>query len=282
MASTMESISTINSFIRTILATVVIGAISVGGWLGYQTYNKNEIAAQRSAEELATATKELEASKKNLEAKNAEIAQKTQLLQEKEIQVASLTKDIERLETSLSLLKVDHRLAKLTVTDQGTDESTGQTFSLVEFVELNDEGNPIDTPREFRVRGDLVYIDNWIVKFEDKYIEQADLERGTSLILFHRIFGDKQQPADGFPLDEQGTRPKAYASGGKMTDLEKKIWGDFWNIANNEKLSHEMGIRAAHGGAVSMKVQKGKTYRVIMRSTGDLSIVPEDKASNDR
>lgn len=282
MASTMEGISTINSFLRTILAMFVVGAISVGSWFGYQTYNKHDIAARKSAEELATATKELEASKKNLEAKTAELAVKTQQIQEQEIQIASLKQDVDRLATSLALMKVDHRLAKLTVTDQGTDESTGQPFSLVEFVELNDEGNPIDTPREFRVRGDLVYIDNWIVKFDDKYIEQADLERGTSLILFHRIFGDKQQPADGFPLDEKDKRPKAYALGRKETDLEKKIWGDFWNIANNEKLAHEMGIRAAHGGAVSMKVQKGKTYRVIMRSTGDLSIVPEEKAPSDR
>lgn len=282
MASTMENISTINSFMRTILATIVIGAASVGGWFGYSTYYKNEIAAKKSAEELATATKELEASKKNLAAKDAEILQKNQQLQEKEVQIADLNKDVERLETSLALMKVDHRLAKLTVTDQGLDQSTGQQFSLVEFVELNDEGAPIDTPREFRVRGDLVYIDNWIVKFEDRYVEQADLERGTSLILFHRIFGDKQQPAEGFPLDEKDQRPKAYASGGKMTDLEKKIWGDFWNIANNEQLAHELGIRAAHGGAVSMKVQKGKSYKVIMRSTGDLSIVPEDKGATER
>lgn len=281
MASTMESISTINSFLRTILAMFVIGAISVGSWFGYQTYNKHDIAARKSVEELATATKELEASKKSLEAKTAELALKTQQIQEQEIQIATLKQDVDRLATSLALMKVDHRLAKLTVIDQGTDESNGQTFSLVEFVELNDEGNPIDTPREFRVRGDLVYIDNWIVKFDDKYVESADLERGTSLILFHRIFGDKQQPAEGFPLDEKDKRPKGYAHG-KETDLEKKIWADFWNIANNEKLSHELGIRAAHGGAVSMKVQKGKAYRVIMRSTGDLSIVPEEKAANDR
>jgi hypothetical protein len=282
MPSTMENISTINSFIRTVLATIVIGVAGVAGWFGYSTYNKNEIAARKSATELAKANEQLELTKKDVEAKAAEIAQKTQLLQEKEVQIAALSKDVERLETSLALVKVDHRLAKLTVTDQGIDQSSGQPFSLVEFVELNDDGNPLDTPREFRVRGDLVYIDNWIVKFEDKYVESADIERGTSLILFHRIFGDKQQPADGFPLDEQGTRPKAYASGGKMTDLEKKIWGDFWNIANDEKMAHELGIRAAHGGAVSMKVQKGKTYRVIMRSTGDLSIVPEEKAPTER
>lgn len=282
MPSTMENISTINSFMRTLLATVVIGVAGVAGWFGYTTYNKNEIAARKSATELAKANEQLELTKKDIEAKAAEIAQKTQLLQEQEVEIASLNKDVERLETSLALVKVDHRLAKLTVTDQGIDQSSGQPFSLVEFVELNDEGDPLDTPREFRVRGDLVYIDNWIVKFEDKYVETADIERGTSLILFHRIFGDKQQPADGFPLDEQGTRPKAYASGGKMTDLEKKIWGDFWNIANDEKMAQELGIRAAHGGAVSMKVQKGKTYRVIMRSTGDLSIVPEEKTPTER
>ncbi|WP_254508427.1 hypothetical protein [Anatilimnocola floriformis] len=281
MASTMENISTINSFLRTILATVVLSAASVAGWFGYSTYYKNEISAKKSAEELAAANKELEISKKDLEAKTVEIAQKTVLLQEQQAQISKLSKDLERLETSLALMKVDHRLARLAVTDQGLDPQ-GQPFSLVEFVELNDEGAPIDTPREFRVRGDLVYIDNFLVKFEDKYVEQADLERGTSLILFHRIFGDKQQPAEGFPLDEKDQRPKAYARAGKMSDLEKKIWGDFWNIANNDQLAHEMGIRAAHGGAVSMKVQKGKSYRVIMRSTGDLSIVPEDKSPMER
>lgn len=281
MASTMENISTINSFMRTILATIVLGAATVGGWFGYQTYYKNEIAAKKSAEELETANKQLEASKKDLEAKTAEIAHKTMLLQEQEAQIAKLSKDVERLETSLALMKVDHRLARLTVTDQGTDPQ-GQPFSLVEFVELNDEGAPIDTPREFRVRGDLVYIDNWLVKFEDQYVEEADLERGMSLILFHRIFGDKQQPAEGFPLDEIGKTPRAYARGGKVSELEKKIWDDFWNIANSETKAKEMGIRAAHGGAVSMKVQKGKSYKVIMRSTGDLSIVPEENKPAER
>ena len=281
MPSTMENISTINSFMRTLLATVVLGVASVTGWLGYSTYYKNEIAAKKSAEELAATAKELETSRKDLEAKSAELAQKNVQLQKQEEQIATLNKDVERLETSISLLKVDHRLARLSVTDQGIDPQ-GQPFSLVEFVELNDDGNAIEMPREFRVRGDLVYIDNLLVKFEDEYVEKADMERGTSLILFHRIFGDKQQPAEGFPLDEKDQRPKAYARAGKITDLEKKIWGDFWNIANNEKLAHEMGIRAAHGGAVSMKVQKGKSYRVIMRSTGDLSIVPEDNLPKER
>jgi len=274
MPSTMENISTINSFLRTLMALVVLGGLGVAGWFGYTTYNKSENAAKELAEKNA----ELDKAKQSLERAAEDLVKKNEQIQEQQFQIEALNLDVERLETSLTLLKVDHRLARLTVIDQGIDQSNGQSFSLVDFVELNDEGNPIDKPREFRVRGDLVYIDNFLVKFEDKYIEQADIERGTSLILFHRIFGDKQQPAEGFPLDEAGETPKAYARAGKQTDLERKIWGDFWNIANNEAKAHELGIRAAHGGAVSMKVQKGKSYRVIMRSTGDLSIVPEDKA----
>ena len=274
----MENISTVNSFLRTILATVVLGAVGVGGYFGYNTYNKNEIAARQSAEKLEEANQLLEKSKQDVAAKAAEIAEKTKQLQEKEVKIAALAKEVEKLATSLSLMKVTHRLAKLTVTNQGIDESTGQSFSLVEFVELNDEGDPIDTPREFRVPGEQVYIDSLLVKFDDKYVEQADIERGTSLILFNRIFGDKQQPADGFPLDEKDARPKAYARAGKMTDLARKIWGDFWNIANDKTLAQELGISAAHGGAVSMKVRKGKTYYFDMRSTGEIGLKPEKDA----
>lgn len=63
-----------------------------------------------------------------------------------------------------------------------------------------------------------------------------------------------------------------------MTDFEKKIWGDFWNIANNEMVAEELGIRAAHGQAVSMKMQKGKSYKVQLRASDGLSILPDEKA----
>lgn len=273
MPSTMENISTVNSFMRTILATIVMGAIGVASWFGYTTFNKQEITAAN----LRDANQKLEAAQKDLETATAEIKVKDNRIKEQDVQIVTLNKDVERLETTLALIKVDHRLARLTVIDQGVDAATGQTFSLVEFVEVNDEGAPIDTPREFRVPGEQIYVDNWVVKFADKYVEEADLERGTSLILFHRIFGDKQQPADGFPLDEAGTRPQAYARGGKITDLEKKIWGDFWNIANDKQKADELGIRAAHGLALSIKLQKGASYLITMRAGGDLSFITEKK-----
>lgn len=276
MPRMMENISTVNSFLRTIIALVVIGVLGVGGYYGYMTYTAADRQAREKDKKLADAQIELTAIQKKLDTANVEIEQKDARIREQDATIVDLNKQVEKLATSLKLLKIDHRLARLTAVDKTTDETTGKPSTLVEFVELNDEGNPIDTPRQFRIPGEEVYVDSWLVQFEDKYVEEADLERGTSLILFKRLFGSDQTPEDGYPLDEIGAAPKAYARGGKMSDLEKKIFGDFWSIANDESQAKDLGIRAAHGQAVSMKVEEGKSYRVMLRASGGLSIVPEE------
>ena len=87
-------------------------------------------------------------------------------------------------------------------------------------------------------------------------------------MLFKRIFGSGQRPDDGYPLDEIGLAPRAYLAGPQISDFEKKIWGDFWGIANDPERAKQLGIRAAHGGAPFMKVEKGKSYRILLRCLG--------------
>ena len=108
-------------------------------------------------------------------------------------------------------------------------------MSRLEFVEVSEEGEPIGTPREFDIRGDMVYVDYLRVTFDDKYVEQSDLDRSTAICLFQRIFGEHQEAAEGYQLDEIGSRPSAYARGAHMSDFERKIWSDFWLIANDPK-----------------------------------------------
>jgi len=114
-----------------------------------------------------------------------------------------------------------------------------------------------------------------VVKFDDKYIEQADIHRSTSLVLFRRIFGNQQKPDDGFALDAEGSNPRAYSSGGKTSDLERKVFGDFWKVANDKQKQMELGIRAAHGEAPNIKVEKGKSYRIMLRASGGVSLNPD-------
>jgi hypothetical protein len=144
----------------------------------------------------------------------------------------------------------------------------------IEFTEINGRGEPIGEAKQFEIVGDMVYVDYLRVTFDDKYIEKSDLDRSTSLALFQRIFGEHQEPANGFQLDTVGTRPTAYGRGTQVSDFEKKIWDDFWLIANEPKRAEDMGIRAANGDAVSIRVQPGKTYEIDLRSTGDMTIKP--------
>jgi hypothetical protein len=204
-------------------------------------------------------------------------------------QLAEKNAQIERLEVSRALLKVRNRLARLTVLDQrerpdaeivaagsedGEQAPPTNIVSRIEFVEVNEDGNPIGEAKQFEIVGDMVYVDYLRVTFDDTYVEKADLDRGTAICLFQRIFGEHQEAAEGFQLDTVGTRPTAYARGTEMSDFERKIWDDFWLIANDSQRAADLGIHAAHGNAVSIRVQPGKTYEIDLRSTGDISIRP--------
>ncbi len=275
MPGVVESISTVNSLIRTLLAVVAAGAVGVASWFGYTTYTSGDQQLKDKERQLVEARNELELKDQVLKqqqdqlvVKDREILDLNEDIKEKEVR-------IQKLDTSLRLLKVNHRLAWLTVVDQGTDPETNEPYSEVQFVEVDNQGQALDAPKQFRIRGDIVYIDNWVVKFDDEYVEQADIERATSLVLFRRIFGEAQKPMDGYPLDNVGARPKAYGRDEQMSPFEEKIWKDFWNIANDEGKARELGIRAAHGEAPSIKVQKGKSYKIELRASDGLSITPD-------
>ncbi len=281
MTPVVETVKTVNSFLRTLVAMVAVGLITVASWMGYQNYNASDIALAEKEEALTKAQDELVAQRAKTEVAEQQVQKQQQEIvvlnadvQAKAAEIATQKIEIERLDTALAFLKVNHRLAELTVIEQGTDEKSGEDFSVIEFVEVNDDGAPIDKPRQFRIRGDIVYIDYWIVKFEDEYIETSDLDRSTSICLFRRIFGEFQQPQEGYVLDEVGVRPTAYARGGQASEFEQKIWDDFWNIANDPEKAKSLGIRAAHGEADYTKLQAGKKYKIELRASGGLTITP--------
>jgi hypothetical protein len=249
-----DAIKTANSTLRTLLATVVVAAAGYGGYVGYALYNEPQ---------------------QQLAAKQLELDQALGELRARDAEVAKLNTQLARLEVAMRLLKVRHRLARLTVLSQHQDIALGMPISQIEFVEIDDAGEPIGPPKEFEIQGDLVYVDYLRVTFDDKYVEQSDLDRATAICLFQRIFGEHQQAAEGFVLDEVGSRPKAYAHGAPMSEFERNIWRDFWLIANDPERATKLGIYAAHGSAVSMRVKPDAVYVLELRSTGDITIRPK-------
>ncbi len=259
MGSMMETVKTINAAVRTALLTGLVGIVGAGGYFGYSEYTKRDKLMKEQEVQIQLATEQM----KKL---NSELSDKNLL--------------IEKLETAMHLLKTDQRLAQLKVISIQRDEAGKAITSKLEFVELSPQGDELSKPKPIELPGDLIYVDNWIVKFDDNYVEKGDVERGTSLCLFRRIFSEESLPTDGIPLDEVGMRPQAYARGGTLSDFEKKLWGDFWEFANEPKKAAQMGIRAANGEAVSIKVREGKTYNISLRASGGLSIEPVDAAPN--
>jgi hypothetical protein len=252
MGSVGETIKTVNTTLRTLLMTVVVAGAGYGGYLAYGLYHEPQ---------------------KKLAEKQAELAKAIANLEARDKQITELSAQVERLEVAKRLLKVRRRLARLKVLDQKPDADSGKLVSRVEFMEVNDESQPIGESKKFEIVGNLVYVDYLRVTFDDRYIEDSDLDRGTAICLFQRIFGEHQEAASGFELDKVGTRPTAYARGAE-SDFEKKIWSDFWLIANDPQRAASIGIHAAHEVAVGMRVQPGKTYEIELRVTGDMTFRP--------
>ncbi len=257
MGSMMENVKTINSAVRTILLTAIVGLVGYGGYYGYTEYTKNERILKEQADQIRIATEQVDRLEREVIAKVAQI---------------------EKLKTAMHLLKTDQRLAQLRVIGIERDANGKAVKSKLEFVELSPQGDTLSNPRPLELLGDLIYIDNWVIKFDDRYVEKGDIERGTSLCLFRRVFSEDTLPSEGISLDEVGMRPQAYSRGGAMSEFEKKLWGDFWEFANDPKKAAEMGIRAANGEAVSIKVREGKVYNIALRASGGMSITPVDES----
>jgi hypothetical protein len=174
----------------------------------------------------------------------------------------------------------DVRMAEVMVIDQ----SPGTT--VFRFVEVDENQKAIGAPKTFTVQGDEVYFDTLVIKFEDNFKSGDELPLkqekvapellNKSIILFRRVFSDKQKPEEGTPIDPSDSPPNVYRPKGEVTPFEIKLWQEFWQLANDPKLAKERGVRAAHGQAVSMKLQKGKFYILERRLSGDLTIRPVD------
>ena len=57
-----------------------------------------------------------------------------------------------------------------------------------------------------------------------------------------------------------------------MSDFEKQIWDDFWNIAHDPAKANNLGIRTLGGKSEYVKARKGSTYRVELRASGSTSL----------
>ncbi len=190
-------------------------------------------------------------------------------------EVATRGRRIQELEFRLELLKIDHRVARIDVLEQGpAPNEPGAIQTTVRFVELDGRGEPVGEGQVASVRGDRVYLESLVIKFDDAHVEAGDFLRGTSVCLFTRVFGEGTAPEAGTPIDSAGTRPHPYgAAGDRESDLfQAELWEKFWDYAHDPEAAAAKGVRAIHGEAPFVRARPGRSYRVELRASGGLSI----------
>ena len=93
-------------------------------------------------------------------------------------------------------------------------------------------------------------------------------------MLFRRIFSSTMRAQDGFVIDKEGQTPDFYSERRTPSAFENDLWKRFWDLANDEKLAKERGVRAIHGDAPYMRLEPDRVYEICLRSTGEVIITP--------
>jgi hypothetical protein len=194
-------------------------------------------------------------------------------LREQKDTIVKLEQDKQRLEAYLKILKRVDRRARVEVLRQVKNQQ-GNLETTLRFTETDDTGKPVSVSRELTLPGAEVYFDTLVIKFDDHFVEQSDPLKGQALMLFRRIFSSNMRAEDGFAIDPEGQPPEIYAGPQGPSAFEKELWKRFWELANDEKLAKEHGVRAIHGDAPYMRVEPDRVYEIWLRSTGEVIITP--------
>ena len=156
-----------NTTVRTLLMAVVVGGLGFAGFQAWQAYDGPRRELARKDRELQAFRTGLEGAQADIAKRDAEIATLNGEVAEREARIDALMQDLDRAQTSMRLLKLRRRLARIEVLDQTSDDA-GVVDTKIRFSEVGDSGQTIGEPAELTIDGDRVYVEYLVVKFEDK------------------------------------------------------------------------------------------------------------------
>lgn len=188
------------------------------------------------------------------------------LLKEKE----ELVTHNRKLKLAVTMLTFEERRAYLRIV-QVTEGDKPQ--SVVHWIEVDKDGDPIGETQERQLIGMDAFVNARVIAFTDDFIMEEDPLKGQALVVFNKIYGSSQALDDVEPLE----LCSPYESLGDEFGFEKKMWRKFNELASSRFESEQYGVRYAQHTSVGKPVVAGVTYKVIVRATGEISIVPLDE-----
>jgi len=183
-------------------------------------------------------------------------------------EVNELRREKEQLLEYARRLSASRRVAQVNVLNQFLDEFGRPTTTLL-WQEISPDGL-VSLPVQVEVIGTLVYFEAFVIKFEYDLVREDDPDRGTSLALFRRIFGDLQAPEEVPMLDGAGALPAEAAQGPR--NAEQRLWGLFWDLVDDPQLAARYGVRIAQCEAPAVPLRPGQIWQVTLDAPGGLNL----------
>ena len=183
-------------------------------------------------------------------------------------QVNELEQQRQELRDYVRRLSASRRVAQIDVLDQRPDQR-GRAVSAIVWHEISRDG-VLSESQTVEVVGELMYVEAAVIKFEHEHVGKGDPEKGGSVAVFRRIFGDRQVAAS-VPNLNLASRPVVSGSSSEEP-LEARLWSLFWQLMSDPKLAQQYGVRVAQCEAPAVKIKPGQIWEVTLDAAGGLNL----------
>jgi len=183
--------------------------------------------------------------------------------------ISQLETEKKELQEFVRRLGASRKVAQADILSQQVD-SGGRASTRLRWQEVSADG-VLGRPLEFQVLGSLIYFEALVIKFEQRLVGEGDPQRGESLAMFRRVFGDRQPPESGYPLSTGAVETSGAATDEKA-DFDRGLWKRFWDLVEDPALALHYGVRVAQIEAPAVPVKPGQTWEVSLDAAGGLNL----------
>jgi hypothetical protein len=145
----------------------------------------------------------------------------------------------------------------------------GRVVTRLRWQEIGRD-DELGEPVEVQVIGEQAYFEAFVIKFDHEHVGEGDQDRGASVALFRRIFGDQQAPDSAAPLEQ--LRGMATFDAVGPPSPKERLWARFWEFAEQPATAAQYGVRVAQLEAPAVKVQEGQVWEVTLDAAGGINL----------
>ncbi|MBN2495890.1 MAG: hypothetical protein JXR96_14965 [Deltaproteobacteria bacterium] len=190
-------------------------------------------------------------------------------------------REAEALKEIVSRLTAEERVAEVLVEEYHRGPAGKADKVKLKVLEYDTQGKPLPPVYCTFSVNDVIHFEALVIRLNDELVMDG---KGKSIFLFRRAFAldDSGQTYESCSLSEPMEVPGGYAMRSddpKVTEVERRLWKSFWQLALDEKSREKAGVKNAQIEAPATRFVPDTIYRLVLQHAGGLYIqarpVPE-------